>query len=358
LLFFEINILNKNETSRHYQFSGSTNHRISQNVEKLDKIFDIFDVDFDETNCLHNIVTKAIVPEATSSDICNHDMEGEVLYQKFIQKQIEGDKSIWATVKLRRLNTFSNNNKIKLTRMQNKVISLKEDKSLFQRFFIVSQKRKDTDLSFVIGNYELTVSPKSLFSSDGQPLPCLDKYQVMHAIESLGDSSNDDFATQFVKQLLGEDAMALGNKVIKTKAIKTCKDFATQFIKQLLSEIKSYDEIRLIFDRYQENSYKLKHYCEIKDVLLYSTSLVRYMIQDNTNIERITLKRLLSHIETKHNLTIYLAKYAKQALDEIAKEYVIVYDTKSGTNLSRYNLELQTHNQEEADTLIILHRCS
>ena len=105
--------------------------------------------------------------------------------------------------------------------MQNKVISLKEDKSLFQRFLIVSQKRKDTDLSFVIGNYELTVSPKSLFSSDGQPLPCLDKYQVMHAIESLGDSSNDVSLESVSARVLIIDAMALVNKVIKTKAMKT-----------------------------------------------------------------------------------------------------------------------------------------
>ena len=76
---YEINGLNENDTSYHYQLSGGTNKRISQNVEKLDTIFDSFDVDLDNEKCVDNIITKAVVTKQTSTDICNHDKEGQVV---------------------------------------------------------------------------------------------------------------------------------------------------------------------------------------------------------------------------------------------------------------------------------------
>ena len=74
--FYEINRLNKNDTSKNYQLSGGTNKPISQNVEKLDKISDTFDVDFDKSKNGHNIETQVAVTEQTSTDICDHDKEG------------------------------------------------------------------------------------------------------------------------------------------------------------------------------------------------------------------------------------------------------------------------------------------
>ena len=68
----------------------------------------------------------------------------------------------------------------------------------------------------------------------------------MHAIEGLADSSNDIFLELATTKALIIKEMALVNKIIKTKPIKTCTVFSEQFVKQRLSEIESYDEIRLI----------------------------------------------------------------------------------------------------------------
>ena len=47
------------------------------------------------------------------------------------------------------------------------------------------------------------------------------------------------------------DGMALVNAIPKTERIKTCKDFAQFFLDQLSNMADEYDEVRLVFGRYQ-----------------------------------------------------------------------------------------------------------
>ena len=54
-----------------------------------------------------------------------------------------------------------------------------------QRFLIISQKRKDFDLNYVIGNLELSIALPSLFSPDGSTLLCSDKSKITLALEKL-----------------------------------------------------------------------------------------------------------------------------------------------------------------------------
>ena len=64
---------------------------------------------------------------------------------------------------------------------------------------------------------------------------------------------------------------------------------------------------------------------------------------------------LVSH-ETKRELTIYLSNYVAVALESANKEYCVVYETHCKTNISDFQIEMLEHNQEEADTIIILYR--
>ena len=50
------------------------------------------------------------------------------------------------------------------------------------------------------------------------------------------------------------DDMALVNAIPKTERIKTCKYFAQAFLDQLSNMADEYDEVRLVFDRYQLHS--------------------------------------------------------------------------------------------------------
>ena len=67
------------------------------------------------------------------------------------------------------------------------------------------------------------------------------------------------------------------------------------------------------------------------------------------------MKQLLSPVLTKRDLTVYLSKYLKDYFEDSNGQYVLLYENKSVSNIVGCSNELQEHNHEEADTLIILH---
>ena len=68
------------------------------------------------------------------------------------------------------------------------------------------------------------------------------------------------------------------------------------------------------------------------------------------------MKTFLSHIDTKQELTVYLAKKAIAKFSEIGMSYIVTYDTMSATNIDDVAFGIDVHDHEEADTLLILHR--
>ena len=81
---------------------------------------------------------------------------------------------------------------------------------------------------------------------------------------------------------------------------------------------------------------------------------VRYQVSDVTNIENITLKQFLSHVDTKQDLTTYLTKYVKDDLHKRAKKYVVTHDLISESNIDNDADDMKSHDHEEADTPLIL----
>ena len=72
-----------------------------------------------------------------------------------------------------------------------------------------------------------------------------------------------------------------------------------------------------------------------------------YHVKDSSVIKNISLKDFLAHIETKAELASYLALKAlnhSNSCDKL-KKFMVTYETS----------KLQTHNHEEADTLLLLH---
>ena len=88
-------------------------------------------------------------------------------------------------MKKRKLQTFKLQPKTIRSKVGDKVIQLKEEKTLLTRFLITARKRPENDLEYCLGNFELAIIPKSLFSQDGEPLQCTDKAKVLHHIEEI-----------------------------------------------------------------------------------------------------------------------------------------------------------------------------
>ena len=97
---------------------------------------------------------------------------------------------------------------------------------------------------------------------------------------------------------------ALQNWGIKKDVQITCKDLAETFTRLVHHETEGYDEVKLIFDHYQENS--VKDQTRNKSTQGNQT---RYKIKNDTNLHGVTMKKLLSNVLTKQDLTEFLGNH-------------------------------------------------
>ena len=117
------------------------------------------------------------------------------------------------------------------------------------------------------------------------------------------------------------DGMAVLNKIKLGSGIRNCLQLAEQFLKMVMSEPS--DEIRVVFDRYIEDS--LKKTTRNKRQGKLNTS-IQYEIKENTNLEKTTMKKLLSHNQTKHQLTLFLGRFLARKLREINMKFAISFE--------------------------------
>lgn len=224
--FCEKNNIGSQYRKQHYQLTGSTNERISSNANKVIDVFDTFGVDFKENQAVFNLVSKAILPEEVADELLRHGKVGEELYCSFVTERLKGNISVWSPMKKRNLKTFRNQAKVTKSKIGDKVIQLKEERTLLSRFLLCARKRPELDLEESIGSYEFSVVPKSMFTQDGQPLLTSDKAKVLHEVENL--SKGLEIEPQ-EEETLGNtsaiiiDGMALVNKVNKDNSVKTWK---------------------------------------------------------------------------------------------------------------------------------------
>ena len=203
----------------HYQLTGSTCDRIHTNATKIEKMLVTFSVGFQSSNEVVNLVSKAVLPSTSANELLDHKNIRLSMYQHFISERINGSTSVWSPMKKRNLKTFKTQVKTFKSKVGEKLIQLKEEKSFMSRFLVTARKRPELELDHCIGNFELSVVPKSLFTVDGQPLPCLDKLK-RHIEELLarGDSTTDVQPNSAIVI----DAMAVVNEIVKDKTMKQC----------------------------------------------------------------------------------------------------------------------------------------
>ena len=113
---------------------------------------------------------------------------------------------------------------------------------------------------------------------------------------------------------------------------------------------KGCQKIRLVFDRYITQSLKPR-----TRSTRTAGNEVKYKTSDTSDIRNISLKQLLAHIETKQDLTEYLAKHTRAAMQREGIRFSITYAKITETNIPTMLLELMNHDHEEADTVLILH---
>ena len=418
-------------TTKHHDLDGTKPKRIKDNVQSLCRVIVEHGDPFESSDGrLFNILTHALVSEKVEEEILQRDQIGQKLFEEFVGR-LDGSGSVWSEMKKRKIGSFKQTNKsTKVTAKDGKIVILKEERNLLQRFIIIARKRTDLDLELCIGQYEFGVVPRAFFSADGTILLEKQKYKVAallrsgvvaaaaeavtedavpesdttieeisnttttttttateqapsiedisHTItteqapsiegisntitteqapsvateDTPADTSNIVNSETRKAKVIILDGMAIVNGLPKDKnppfPIITCKDLAELFLCQLRSKCDGYDEVRLVFDRYVSDSLKwLTREGRNKGV-----KSTQYRINDSTIIKGVKLKDLLSDINTKSDLTSYLAeKCLSQWIDT---NFMVTFQTTTRGNTDVPE-NLVHHDHEEADTMILLH---
>ena len=281
---------------------------------------------------LYNMITHAYIPQEYVSQILNADDTGQKLYEKYIAERINGGTSFWAPIKRGQNRIFMSDNKKSIIKIRDKTVDLKETKDLYGRLMVLTRSKRIVDQKHAIGNYEFTQPPRVLFAPNGDILPCTDKFKVIHFLEKLikGGYQNKeersaegqiDFRTmsssshsRLARKVALVDGMVLVHKLTRTIAtVSTIKNFSELFYKRLSALTEGYDEMILVFDTYKADSLKRM----TRERMRYEKYTTQYDIKDETIIKNIPMSRLLSHDQTKADLSEYLAaktvEYSKDA---------------------------------------------
>ena len=325
----------ENMRKEHYQLEGNASLRLDDNVQKLDFLVRLYcsGNPYDNNFPLQNIVSSVEIPEKSKKEILSFDVVGSSLYRTFANERLTtiSKISIWDPIKLVKIKTMNTwMNKIEV-RVGDKVIKLREERQLLARFLVIQQAR-NLILQEAIGDYEMSVIPRSLFSNDGSLLTPKKKSVLIHLIEEQTHQvedkieCEDDVSTHIIRPVESSniiemendditwinsvqladvpesvainDAMAIVQSIKKTPVMKKMIDFSDVFCKKIARRAKQYTETRVVFDEYRVNSLKEKTRAQRATSKKASTE-INYRVNDHMSLASVSLKDLLSSTKTK-----------------------------------------------------------
>ena len=126
---------------------------------------------------LKNVISSMVIPDTAKLNILQRDQKGQSKHKTFAGERILAGSatSIWDPMNKLKLKTHST--------------WMAKQKTRAARFLVIQQSRPELvpKLPYTIGDYEMSVVPRSVFANDGSLLIPTDKSIVVHAVESLGD---------------------------------------------------------------------------------------------------------------------------------------------------------------------------
>ena len=139
---------------------------------------------------MFNLVTKVIMPKKVKNDIYARGEIAKKLFETFVTDRIRTNRvNLWSPMKRRKLVTWKDSEKVLKLSCKDKVIELKEERSLFARLMAVCKSRPEINIREVIGQYEFSVVPRTLFAPDGTMLHCSAESALMTILAKLGGES-------------------------------------------------------------------------------------------------------------------------------------------------------------------------
>ena len=97
------------------------------------------------------------------------------------------------------------------------------------------------------------------------------------------------------------------NKSIEAKNTRGYWNF---FFNKITSLTKGFQQIHIVFDTYKEHSLK----SATRERRRRGENAIKYKVSPKLDISKLTIKKLLTHIETKKDLTKYLSNLCSERL--------------------------------------------
>ena len=157
---------------------------------------------------------------------------GRTEYKEFVKEKLEGERSIWDRKK-EKIATFVSNNKAFTVTINNETYQIKEERKLLNQLLVVSRTRPDLDLPTELEKYEFSVTPPSIFASDGTLNHEKKKSDIAVHLRNYQQPREEQENIQMsdVRKVIIFDAMAIVNKIdIKKNGMKNCLEFASNFM--------------------------------------------------------------------------------------------------------------------------------
>ena len=90
--------------------------------------------------------------ETDTNDILRRDEIGQQMFEAFVTERLtEGKLFVWDKMTKKKLGTFKSANAMTEIRMGDKVVKIKEERGLLQRFIVISRSRPELNLEECIG---------------------------------------------------------------------------------------------------------------------------------------------------------------------------------------------------------------
>lgn len=224
--------------------------------------------------------------------------------------------------------------------------------------FIVARSCPEINLKVSIGQHEFTSLPRALFTVSGELLPCTHKNKLMAILEKLPNKTGSDLQLEDVtndtaplppRKVTVIDGMAVVQAMGKPPWVKACAQWADHFTATLDSKCSDYDEVHLVFDRYDIPT-SLKE--ATREKRQGGKPATAYHVTDNTPVSKMSAKQFLSSTTTKDELTVHLVKKAHHHFEGKPKVFIVTSRQETLSN----SMDVQhLCSFQEADTRLILH---
>ena len=129
---------------------------------------------------------------------------------------------------------------------------IKEERKLINRILKASRSRTENDLPNILGKYEFSVVPLSLFAPDGSIYYGKDKSSIATKRRNFQPDENyiEEEANSESRKVIIFHTMTVVNKIdIKAESLENCDESASKFCEIINFQGRGFDEVRIIFDR-------------------------------------------------------------------------------------------------------------